>query len=114
MTMKKDLQKRLISTTSGCLSFKVGNCPPSQFNPPGNWPKVYTPEGLQNHFPMGVTAWKPHQPLSSLIIVVPPDSPQLEKEHFLDHLHSHKAQQRYSLETGKLRKQFAFCPFCGI
>ena len=63
---------------------------------------------------MGVTAWKPCQPLPSLIIIVPPNSPQLEKEHFLDHLHSHKALQRYLLGTGKLRKQFAFCPYCGI
>ena len=92
----------------------LGNCPPSQFEPPGDWPKVYTPEGLQNHFPMGVAVWKPHQPLPSLIIVVPPDSPQLEKKHFLDHLHFHKALQRYSLGTGKLRKQFAFCAYCGI
>ena len=92
----------------------LGNCPPSQFEPPGDWPKVYTPEGLQNHFPMGVTVWKPRQPLPSLIIIVPPDSPQLEKEHFLDHLHSHEALQRYSLGVGKLRKQFAFCPYCGI
>ena len=92
----------------------LGNCPPSQFKPPGDWPKVYTPVGLQNHFPMGVTTWKPCQPLPSLITIVPPDSPRLEKEHFLDHLHSHKALQRYSLGTGKLRKQFAFCPYCGI
>ena len=92
----------------------LGNCPPSQFEPPEDWPKVYTPEGLQTYFPMGVTAWKPLQPLPSLIIVVPPNSPQLEKEHFLDHLHSHVALQRYSLGVGKLRKQFAFCPYCGI
>ena len=96
-----------------CLK-ALGNCPPSQFKPPGDWPKGYTPEGLQNHFPMGVTVWKPHQPLPSLIIIVPPDSPQLEKEHFLDHLHSHEALQRYLLGVGKLRKQFAFCPYCGI
>ena len=92
----------------------LGDCPPSQFKPPGDWPKVYTPEGLQNYFPMGVTAWKSHQPLPSLIIIVPPDSPQLEKEHFLDHLHSHKALQRYLLGVGKLRKRFAFCLYCGI
>ena len=92
----------------------LGNCPPSQFEPPGDWPKVYTPEGLQNYFPKGVTVWKPHQPLPSLIIIVPPDSPQLEKEHFLDHLHSHEVLQRYSLGVRKLRKQFAFCPYCGI
>ena len=58
--------------------------------------------------------WKPHQPLPSLIIIVPPDSPQLEKEHFLDHLHSDEALQRYLLGVGKLRKQFAFCPYYGI
>ena len=29
----------------------LGNCPPSQFDPPGNWPKVYTPGGLQNRTP---------------------------------------------------------------
>ena len=96
------------------LPFLQGNKAPSQFEPPGDWPKVYTPKGLQTYFPMGVTAWKSHQPLPSLIIIVPPDSPQLKKEHFLDHLHSHKALQRYSLGVGKLRKQFAFCPYCGI
>ena len=63
---------------------------------------------------MGVTAWKSCVPLPSLIIVVPPYSPQLEKEHLLGHLHSHAALQRYSLGVGKLRKQFAFCPYCGI
>ena len=63
---------------------------------------------------MRVTAWKSRQPLPSLIIVVPPNSPQLEKEHFLDHLHSHEVLQRYALGVGKLRKQFAFCPYCGI
>ena len=92
----------------------LGDCPPAQFEPPRDWPKVYTPQGLQTYFPMGVTAWKSHEPLPSLIIMVPPDSPQLEKEHFLDHLHSHAALQRYSLEFGKPRKQFAFCPYCGI
>ena len=119
MMMRKGLQRRLTSTISGYLSFKgnkaLGDCPPSQFEPPGDWPKVYTPEGLQNYFPMGVTAEDmSRQPLPSLIIVVPPNSPQLEKEHFLDHLHSHEALQRYSLGVGKLRKQFAFCPYCGI
>ena len=63
---------------------------------------------------MAVTAWKSREPLPSLIVVVPPNSPQLEKEHLLDHLHSHAALQRYLLGVGKLRKQFAFCPYCGI
>ena len=53
----------------------LGNCPPAQFEPPGDWPKVYTPQGLQTYFPMGVTAWKSHEPFPSLIIVVPPNSP---------------------------------------
>ena len=92
----------------------LGNCPPAHFEPPGDWPKVYSPQSLQTYFPMGVTAWKSCEPLTSLIIVVPPNSPQLEKEHFLDHLHSHAALQRYLLGVGKLRKQFAFCPYCGI
>ena len=63
---------------------------------------------------MGITAWKSRVLLPSLIIVVPPNSPQLEKEHFLDHLHSYAALKRYSLVVGKQRKQFAFCPSCGI
>ena len=92
----------------------LGNCPPSQFKPPGNWHKVYTAQGLQAHFSMGVTAWKSCEPLPSLIIVVPPISPELEKEHFLDHLHSYTALKRYLLGIGKQRKQFAFCPSCGI
>ena len=91
-----------------------GDHPPAQFEPPGGWPKVYTFQDLQTYFPMGVTAWKSRVPLPSLIIVVPPNSPQLEKKHLLDHLHSHAALQRYSLGVGKLRKQFAFCPYCGI
>ena len=75
----------------------LGNCPPAQFEPPRDCPKVYTSQGLQTYFPMGVTAWKSREPLSSLIIVMPPNSPQLEKEHLLDHLHSPAALQRYSL-----------------
>ena len=92
----------------------LGNCPPSQYKPPGDWPKVYTSEGLHAHFPMGITAWKSCEPLPSLIIMVPPDSPPLEKDHLLDHLHSYAALKRYSLGVGKQRKQFAFCPSCGI
>ena len=92
----------------------LGNCPPTQFKPPRDWRKVYTAQGLQVHFSMEVTAWKSCEPLASLIIVVPPDSPELEKEHFLDHLHSDTALKRYSLGIGKQRKQFAFCPSCGI
>ena len=44
--------------------------PSAQNQSPGDWPKVYTPEALWTHFPMGVTAWKPCMPLPSLIIVV--------------------------------------------
>ena len=92
----------------------LGNCPTSQFKSPGDWPKVYTSEGLHAHFPMGITAWKSREPLPSLIIVVPPNSPPLDKDHLLDHLHSYAALKRYSLGVGKQRKQFAFCPSCGI
>ena len=92
----------------------LGNCPPTQFKPPGDWTKVYTSQGLQAHFPMGTTAWKSHKPLPSLIIMVPSNSLELEKEHFLDHLHSYTALKRYSLGIAKQRKQFTFCPSCGI
>ena len=34
----------------------LGDSPPAQFEPPGDWLKVYTPKGLQTYFPMGVTA----------------------------------------------------------
>ena len=78
------------------LPFLQGNgalrdCPPSQFKPPGDWSKLYTSEGLQTHFPIGVTAWKSCEPLPILILIimVPPNSPPFEKAHFLDHLHSH-------------------------
>ena len=77
------------------------NCPPSQLKPPRDWPIAYTSEGLQTHFPMGVTTWKCCVPLPRLIIMVPPDSPPLEKAHFLEHLHSHVALIRYSLGTRK-------------
>ena len=50
----------------------LGDCPPAQFEPPGDWPKVYTSQGLQTYFPMGVTARKSRVSLPSLIIVVPP------------------------------------------
>ena len=53
--------------------------------------------------------WKSCEPLPSLIIMVPPNSPELEKEHLLDHLHSYTALKRYSLDIGKQRKQFTFC-----
>ena len=72
------------------------------------------PKCTPHNFPMGVTAWKFHKPLPSLIIILPPNSPELEKEHLLDHLHSYTDLKRYSLGIGKQRKHFAFCPSCGI
>ena len=82
--------------------------------PPAGWPKIYTAEGLQKYFPSAVMAWKANETLPSLIIVVPVDSPKLGPDHFLNCLHSAAALKRYSLGTGKDRKQFAFCSYCGI
>ena len=65
----------------------IGDCLPAQYQPLEDWPKVYNSEGLQTHFPISVSAWKSRTPLHSLIIVVPPDSPLLEKDHVLIHLH---------------------------
>ena len=87
---------------------------PNQFEPLDEWPKVYTPDGLQNHFPMGVTAWQASVPLPSLILMIPPNSPKLDKDHFLRNFHSYEALKRYSLGAGKDRKQFAFCPYCRV
>ena len=50
----------------------------------------------------------------SLIVVVPPNSPRLGQDHFLNCLHLVVALRRYSLGTGKDRKQFAYCPYCGV
>ena len=92
----------------------LGNCSPLQFKPPGDWPKVYTSEGLHAHFPMGVTAWKSCEPLSSLIIMVPHDSPPLEKDHLLDHLYSYAALKRYSWELENRGSSSPFVPPVGF
>ena len=92
----------------------IANCAPSQWQPPVGWPKLYTAETLAKHFPASISAWKSGQKLPSLIIVVPPDSPTLAQDHYLNCLHSVAALRRYSLGTGKDRKQFAFCPYCGV
>ena len=92
----------------------LANCAPSRWQPLVGWPKLYTPGSLAKHFPAGISAWKTGQDLPSLIVVVPPDSPRLSQDHFLNCLHSVAALRRYSLGTGKDRKQFAFCPYCGV
>ena len=92
----------------------LANCAPSRWQPLVGWPKVYTPDSLAKHFPAGISAWKTGRDLPSLIVVVPPDSPRLSQDHFLNCLHSVAALKRYSLGTGKDRKQFAYCPYCGV
>ena len=92
----------------------LANCAPSQWQPLVGWPKLYTPGSLAKHFPVGISAWKTGQDLPSLIVVVPPNSPRLGQDHFLNCLHSVVALRRYSLGTGKDRKHFAFCPYCGV
>ena len=92
----------------------LADCAPSQWQPPVGWPKLYTPDSLTKHFPAGISAWKSGQDLPSLIIVVPPNSPRLGQDHFLNCLHSVAALKRYSLGTSKDKKQFAFCPYCGV
>ena len=92
----------------------LANCAPSRWQPLVGWPKLYTPGSLAKHFLAGISAWKTGQDLPSLIVVVPPDSPRLSQDHFLNCLHLVAALRRYSLGTSKDRKQFAFCPYCGV
>ena len=92
----------------------LADCAPSQWQPPVDWPKLYTLDSLAKHFLAGISAWKSWQDLPSLIIVVLPDLLRLGQDHFLNYLHSVAALKRYSLGTGKDRKQFAFCPYCGV
>ena len=91
----------------------LGNQTPSSFEPPAGWPKDYTNDGLRQHFPSAVTAWKYNVTQSSLIVVISLDSPKLEKDHFLNKLHLGPALKRYSLGQSKEIKQFTYCLYCG-
>ena len=91
----------------------LGDCPPKGFEPPGEWPKLYTAEGLKEYVPEAVEKWG-KGPLPSLIVLINHRMALIPKYHVLGCLYNTEALKKGSISAGKDWKQFACCPSCGV
>ena len=91
----------------------LGDCPPKEFEPPGEWPKLYTAEGLKEYVPEAVEKWG-KGPLLSLIVLVNHRMALIPKYHLLGCLYNMEALKKGLISAGKERTQFACCPTCGV
>ena len=91
----------------------LGDCPPNEFEPPADEPKLYTAEGLREHVPEAVKKWG-KDPLLSLITLVNHQMALIPKYHLLRCLYNMEDLKKGSIGAGKDRKQFACCPSCGV
>ena len=91
----------------------LGDCASEDFQPPTDFPKIYTAEGLKEYIPDAVKNWG-NKPIPSLTVLVPHNTIKIFSDHFLSALHSKAALQRVSIGSGDNQKQFACCPYCGV
>ena len=89
-------------------------CQPDQFTAAVEWVPLYTPDGLQKHLPVALSAFVSTE-LPSLTAVVPPEfSVGMDREFLLTNFHRHGCLMRQSISMGGKCRQLAFCQYCGV
>ena len=89
-------------------------CHPDQFTAAADWVSLYTPEGLQKHLPVALSAFVNTGP-PSLTAVVPSEiCVATDKEFLFTNFHRHECLVRQSISIGGRCRQLAFCPYCGV
>ena len=89
-------------------------CHPDQFTVVVEWVPLYTPDGLEKHLPMALSALV-NAGLPRLTAVVPPEFHMgTDKEFLLTNFHWHECLIRQSINIGGKCRQLAFCPYCGV
>ena len=92
----------------------LAECHPDQFTAAVDWVPLYTPDGLEKHLPVALSAFV-NTGLPSLTAVVPPEFCMgTDKEFLLTNFHWHECLVRQSISIGGRHRQLAFCPYCGV
>ena len=92
----------------------LAECHPNQFTAVVDWVPLYTPDGLEKHLLVAVSAFVNAGP-PRLTAVVPPEfCVGIDREFFLTNFHRHECLMRQSISIGGKCRQLAFCPYCGV
>ena len=89
-------------------------CHPDQFTAVADWVPLYTPDGLEKHLPVALSAFVNAGP-PSLTAMVPPEFHMgMDREFLLTNFHQHECLVRQSISIGGRHRQLTFCPYCGV
>ena len=92
----------------------LAECHPDQFTAAVDWVPLYTPDGLEKHFLVALSAFV-NAGLPSLTAVVPPEfCMSTDREFLLTNFHQHECLMRQLISIGGRCRQLAFCPYCGV
>ena len=89
-------------------------CHPNNFTAAEEWVPLYTPEGLEKHLPVALSAFVSTEPLSLTAVVPLAVCMGMDKEFLLTSFHQHECLVRQSINIGGKHRQLAFCPYCGV
>ena len=93
----------------------IAKCKPHDFKFEDKWLPLYTQAGITRHM-SGLSSLLKTQGDSPLIAVIPPDMLfRSDGEYLIHKLHEEDCLSRVTIYYGEnLRKQIAFCPYCGV
>ena len=94
---------------------RIAKCKPHNFKFEDEWLPLYTRAGVTRHV-SGLSSLLKTQGDSPLIAVIPPDMLfQSDREYVIHKLHEEDCLSQVTIYYGEnLRKQIAFCPYCGV
>ena len=89
-------------------------CHPNQFTVVADWVPLYTPDGLEKHLLVALSAFVNAGP-PHLTAVVPPEfHVGTDREFLLTNFHWHECLVRQLISIGGKCRQLAFCPYCRV
>ena len=93
----------------------IAKCKPHDFKFEDQWLPLYTQAGVTRHV-SSLSSLLKTQGDSPLIAVIPPDMLfRSDREYVIHKLHEEDCLSQVTIHYGKnLRKQIAFCPYCGV
>ena len=92
----------------------LAECHPNQFTAVADWVPLYTPDSLEKHLSVALSAFANTGP-PCLTAVVPPEFlVGTDRKFLLTNFHWHECLVRQLISIGEKCRQLAFCPYCGV
>ena len=92
----------------------LAECHPNRFTAAEDWVPLYTPEGLEKHLLVALSAFVSTEPPSLTAVVPLQICVGTDREFLLTSFHWHECLVRQSINIGRKCRQLAFCPYCGV